>query len=58
MRRVLTSLSLFTVVFIFLLSGCEKLKPGECKRDNDCRGQVEGTPACYKEPPKRRSASA
>jgi sugar lactone lactonase YvrE len=51
MRRVLTSLSVFLVLTVFLLSGCEKLKPGECKKDNDCRGQVEGLAACYKEPP-------
>ncbi len=51
MRRVLTSLSVFAVMTVFLLSGCEKLKPGECKKDNDCKDQVEGLAACYKEPP-------
>jgi len=31
--------------------GCKSLKPGECESDFDCRGQVKGVAACYKEPP-------
>jgi DNA-binding beta-propeller fold protein YncE len=34
------------------MSACESMKPGECKRDNDCEGQVKGSMGvCYKEPP-------
>lgn len=34
-----------------LLSGCESLEKGKCKDDTDCKGQVKGLAACYKEPP-------
>ncbi len=37
---------------LMLGAGCKSLKPGECRKDNDCSGQVKGgLPACYKEPP-------
>jgi sugar lactone lactonase YvrE len=40
-----------TIFVLFLITSCESLKPGECKKDRDCSGQVKGLGACYKEPP-------
>jgi sugar lactone lactonase YvrE len=52
MNRMLLGFSVICSLLIFALAGCEKLEPGVCKKDNDCKGQVkEGLPACYKEPP-------
>jgi sugar lactone lactonase YvrE len=48
MYRLLVGLS---VIAFFLFTGCESLKKGECKRDSDCKAEIKGVPACYKEPP-------
>jgi len=48
MKKALLVIGLLVV---FLASGCKSLKGGECEGDVDCRDQVKGVGACYKEPP-------
>ncbi len=38
------------VLGLGLLAACSSLKEGECRRDINCKGKVEGLAACYKEP--------
>jgi len=48
MNRLLMGLS---IMALFLACGCESMEKGKCKHDNDCRDEIKGVPACYKEPP-------